>query len=393
MQIYLVAWAFEAKERRPPEPWRAAMERSLDFLLAHQNPGDGRLPNYGANDGSLPLVLSTCDYSDFRPTLQALSLATRGERIYPAGPWDEEAAWLLGPQALDAPLGRARRTSVSFCRSGYHILRGDTSDTFAAFRCGTVVDRFSQIDMLHVDVWWRGHNVLADPGSYMYNGAAEWHNHFVRTASHNTVQVDGLDQMLHFRKFKCLYWTKAKLLRFEDHASWAICAGEHYGFRRYPGECVHRRSVLFVKDSLWIVADQVIGVGSHGVRLHWLGGEFAGRHDNGGNEMVLETPSGPFSLSVWDGGGDPLAGDMVAGQAQPRRGWLSRYYGEKVPVPSFTVTRELQLPVTMVSVLGAGSPKVERLARTWSVSNEQNSVRFELCEGLIRVLEPAMEKA
>ena len=330
MQIYLLGWAWEVKHRRPPERWRAAMERSLDFLLAHQNLSDGRLPNYGANDGSLPLVLSTCDYSDFRPTLQALSLATRGERIYPAGPWDEEAAWLLGPQVLDMPLRPVRSKSISFSCSGYHVLRGFALGTFAAFRCGTVVDRFSQIDMLHLDIWWRGHNVLVDPGSYLYNGPEEWHNHFLGTASHNSVQLDGHDQMLHFRKFKCLYWTRARLLRFEDNADWALCEGEHYGYQRHPGRCVHRRSVLFLKNDLWVVVDRVEGSGTHRIRLHWLAGDFPYRIGPGGQpSLQLDTPDGPFYLAVFNAAGKPLSGDVVAGQSDPPRGWLSRYYGTK----------------------------------------------------------------
>lgn len=386
MQVYLLGWASEAKHGRPHPLWRATMERSLDFLLAHQNVSDGRLPNYGANDGSQPLVLSTCDYSDFRPTLQAVSLATRGERIYPAGPWDEEAAWLLGPHVLEASLCPVRLRSVSFSDSGYHVLRGDTSDAFAAFRCGTVVDRFSQMDMLHLDVWWRGRNVFADAGSYLYNGPEEWHNHFLRTGSHNTVQVDSLDQMVHFRKFKCLYWTRARLLRFEDNAEWALCEGEHYGYQRYAGCCVHRRSVLFLKDDIWIVMDRVEGTGTHRVRLHWLGGDFPYRaSDDGRASLELDTPAGPFHVAVVDGSGKLLSGDVIAGQSEPPRGWLSRYYGEKVPVPSLSVEVCERLPLSMVSILGAHVPSVSVTASTWSVTVGGRAVEFALsAEGILQ---------
>ena len=116
--------------------------------------------------------------------------------------------------SLDAPLRKPARTSVSFAHTGYHVLRGRNESTFAAFRCGSLHDRFSQIDMLHLDVWWRGQNVLVDPGSYQYNGAPCWHEHFMRTAAHNTVVVDGCDQMVHHRQFKVLYWTRARALSF-----------------------------------------------------------------------------------------------------------------------------------------------------------------------------------
>jgi asparagine synthase (glutamine-hydrolysing) len=380
IQIYLCACAFARSysDRIPPD-WIRALERSLDFLLAHQNPADGRLPNYGANDGALPLPLSSCDFSDFRPTLQAVSIMTRQERVFPLGRWDEMAVWLCGPDAMELPLRKVHRTSVSFSHTGYHILSGNRPASFAAFRCGTILDRFSQIDMLHLDVWWRGHNVLADPGSYLYNGPGEWHNHFLCTEGHNTVQVDGRDQMLHYRKFKCLYWTRAELLRFEDNADWALCVGEHYGYQRHPGRCVHRRSVLFAKDDLWVVVDRIEGAGTHHVRLHWLGGGFPYRLSGDGRaSFQLETPDGPFHVGVFNAAGRALSGEVIAGQSDPPRGWLSRYYGEKVPVPSLSVEVSERLPLQMVSILGPYVPTVSVSASSWSVGAGDRVVEFEL---------------
>jgi Heparinase II/III-like protein/Heparinase II/III N-terminus len=385
LQVYLLAHAFMGHDS--PNQWRCAMERSLDFLVAHQNETDGCLPNYGANDGGMPAILSTCDFSDFRPTLQATSIASRGERIYPPGPWDEEAAWLLGPHMLDVPIRSLNRTSVSFATSGYHVLRGFDRGTFAAFRCGTVLDRFSQIDMLHLDVWWRGHNVLVDPGSYLYNGPAEWHNHFHRTASHNTATIDGHDQMFHHRKFKNLYWTEARLLRFEDKGTYALCEGEHYGYRRQPGQCVHRRSVFFFKDDLWIVVDTLTGIGEHAVRLHWLAGDFPYTRDSIGGSLNLHTPSGDFTINVLNMDGEPLQSSVVVGSEQPIRGWLSRYYGEKIPVPSFEVSVRREFPCRIVTVLAAVPASWSVVDGRWNVRS--SGVEAELAIGdELRVIRP-----
>ncbi len=379
MQVYLLARMFAVQRGSVPGEWLAAMERSLDFLWGHQNPGDGRLPNYGANDGALPLVLTTCDHGDFRSTLQALSLATRNERLYPPGPWDEEAAWLLGSECLEAPLKPAERVSISFSHSGYHVLRGLHAGTLAAFRCGNVLDRFSQIDMLHLDVWWRGHNVLVDPGTYLYNGPEIWHRHFSRTESHNTVQVDGWDQMLPYRKFKCLHWTKARLLRFQDSSDWAICEGEHYGYQRHPGRCIHRRTVLFVKDEFWVVVDRVTGFGNHRIRLHWLGGDFPYRQGlDGQASLELQTPDGPFHVGIFDAAGRRLQGDVIAGRSEPPRGWLSRYYAEKVPVPSLAVEVSERLPLIFVSILGPHIPSFSVSGSLWSVALDDRTVAFDL---------------
>jgi asparagine synthase (glutamine-hydrolysing) len=392
MQIYMIAsLAARGKKEEPNSKWQAAMERSLDFLLAHQNPRDGRLPNYGANDGALPCVLSTCDFSDFRPTLQALSIQTRGERLYPPGPWDEEACWLLGPAALEAPMRAAKSTSVSFCHSGHHVLRGNDQGSFGTFHCGDLLDRFSQMDMLHLDVWWRGQNVLVDGGTYLYNGPEEWHNHFIRTSSHNTLQLDGHDQMVHLRRFKLTYRTKAKLLDFRDGDEWVVCTGEHYGYQRQAGNCVHRRSVLYVKDDLWIVADRAEGEGAHHARLHWLGGDFPYRADSDSPvALELDTPEGPFRIAVFNSLGEPLKGEAISGQTDPPRGWLSRYYAHKVPVPSLAVETAGTLPLTVVSVLSPHVPSVTVSQNCWSVTAGERTIEFELAP--LGICAPAVQQ-
>ncbi|MGD0626637.1 MAG: alginate lyase family protein [Thermodesulfobacteriota bacterium] len=383
LQDLLFAWILaRAHGDQPPQSWGQAMERSLQFLLTHQNPADGSLPNYGANDGSLPMILSTCDFSDFRPLLQAVSIAVRAKRIYDAGPWDETAAWLFGPRALDQPLQKPAYFSVSFAQTGYHVLRGRSAGSFSSFRCGTIRDRFSQIDMLHVDVWWRGQNVIADAGSFLYNGPEKWHRHFMGTACHNTIMVDGRDQMLHYRRFKCLYWTEARILDFQERGSYAFVTGEHYGFRRYPGQCVHRRSVLFVKDDLWVVVDRVLGEGEHNLRLHWLGGDFSYQTDSGNAHLVMNTGAGPFSVTVLDENGRYLAGEVVSGREGSPRGWLSRYYGEKIAVPSLVVERKELLPVTMISILCSGVPKVMVSDGHWGICAERISTNFLVRDGL-----------
>jgi asparagine synthase (glutamine-hydrolysing) len=385
--LYDLLWAClfaRSMGDRPSSPWLEAIDRSVAFLVAHQNPGDGRLPNYGNNDGGMPGIFSTCDYSDFRPVLQTANVLVHGKRLYEPGPWDEMVAWFLGPAALDTPLERPRRRSVAFAHTGYQVLRGRDERSFATFRCGTLLDRFSQIDMLHVDVWWRGKNVLVDAGSYLYNDRPEWHQHFMRTACHNTVTIDGRDQMLHFRQFKVLYRTHARLLQFDESAGWMACTGEHYGYQRYRGGCVHTRSLLFLKDDLWVVVDHVTGSGSHAIRLHWLGGDFPYVFDAIDNRLALETEAGGFFVQVLDAQGQPIPGNVVAGQERPPRGWLSRYYGEKVAVPSLAVAAEQDLPMTFVSVLSGGrTPEITVDGAEWSIVMNDRRLNFLLVDGRV----------
>jgi hypothetical protein len=362
LQYLLWAWRItQATGIQPSERWRAAMERSLVFLLAHMNTTDGRLPNYGANDGSCPSILSTCDHADFRPTLQAVSIACRSERVFEPGPWDEEAAWLFGPRSLDLPLRPPARRSISFADTGFHVLRSASDEsTFAAFRCGSVRARFSQIDMLHVDVFWKGQNIFVDGGSYLYNGAVEWHDHFMETGSHNTVMVDGRDQMVHHRQFKCLYWTRARLMKFARQGEWQLATGEHYGFERHPGGCVHRRSIVFHDSGLAVIRDTVLGMGTHRIRLHWLAGPFPWSSQPEDSATTLQTDRGPFTIRFLRDTGEELTADAVVGRESPPRGWLSRYYAEKTETLSLVAELDASCPASLLTIFGPGqqTPKV-----------------------------------
>ena len=345
--------------RKPPVV--DALRRSADFLYAHQNPDDGRLPNFGSHDGNLAMPLTTCDGSDYRPVIESCVIASRNERRYEVGPWTEEAAWLYGPSVVDLPRREVKRTSAAFHVGGHYVLRGNDERNFSTFRCGTVVERFGQLDLLHVDVFWRGANVLADPGTFSYNDESDWNHEFVRTASHNTVTVDGLDQMLHYRKFKTIYRTKAKLLAFEDDPRYAFVAGEHYGFVRQSG-VTHRRAVLLIKDELIVVADTLLGSGTHDARLHWL-------------------RAAPVPLAVYDERGARQELDVAIGTEQPeRRGWISRYYGYREPAESIAVKRRGEMPMTFVTLIGSDGDVVVDGDR-WRVG----ALGFTLRDGMPRL--------
>ena len=372
LQYYLWASRFAGPR------WNGALERSLRFLLAHMNPSDGRLPNSGSNDGGLPALLSTCDYSDFRPALQAVSVATRRRRVFAEGPWDEEALWLEGRQALGVQQDEPRFASAAFHEAGSHVLRGHDPSTFVTFRCGPVRNRFPQIDMLHVDVWWGGRNLFVDGGAYLYNGPVEWHRYFHRTASHNTITIDGEDQMVHLRQFRVVHWTKARLRRFTDAADYAYAGGEHYGYRRLPGRCVHHRAVLLVKDRFFVVYDLITGAGRHRMRLHWQGADFPWEFD--GSSLTLRPDSLHFSMQVRTLNGDNVPATVEAGTSAPIRGWHSRYYGEKIAAPSLVAEADTVLPFGFVTVMAPGTPDVRVEGREWTVAAAGATARFTVGE-------------
>ena len=75
--------------------------RAGELLYQLQDDESGELPLYGSSDGALILPLSNAGYRDFRPVVQSTAFLTRGERLLPPGPWDEESLWLCGPSVLE----------------------------------------------------------------------------------------------------------------------------------------------------------------------------------------------------------------------------------------------------------------------------------------------------
>ena len=172
---------------------KARVEKAAELLHQIQDAETGQVPNYGQNDGSLILPLNNCDCLDFRPVVQAANIYFSGKRCFEAGPWDEDLLWLFGPDALSSPVARSR-SGICELRKAAIIPFAVKWDLFL-FAVPLFRDRPSQADMLHVDVWWRGQNIAMDSGTYSYNAPEPWNNPLAHTAYHNTVTVDGRDQM------------------------------------------------------------------------------------------------------------------------------------------------------------------------------------------------------
>ncbi len=163
------------------------------WLLALCDPDTGRCPNLGSNDGALIFPVTESDYLDFRPTVQAAAM------IYAVVP--------------------------------------SKPDTRLVFRCTTRFKHWpGYCDLLHVDLFHQGINVLRDAGSYSYNCESSWQEYFPSVAAHNTLQFDAHDQMPRLSRFLLGKWPKSRMV--VDEAAEKITAG----FTDWKG-CWHERTV------------------------------------------------------------------------------------------------------------------------------------------------------
>lgn len=293
------------------------------------NDDAGRVPNYGANDGANVLPLSCSDYLDYRPCVQAAA-ALCGVRVHTdeRGPWSEKALWLTGRLPEIRP-ARNRDTSWHAPLGGYFLQRGPDSQLMT--RATKFRDRPSQCDMLHVDLWFHGHNILRDAGSFRYyHESPEVKKFFYSAEAHNTIQVADTEQM---EKGPNFLWFR-----------WPIATGHFVAENQL--ECQarfnvkpaysHRRRIVRDKDN-YSIEDSVDT--SRPFTLRWrLAPEFAWTQSG---EFDFTTRIDDQEFRICFQSREPIAPTLTST-------WESLYYGKRTQVPAIVVPCLTQTITTVV---------------------------------------------
>lgn len=234
--------------------------KSLNFLFQVQELENGMLPNYGANDGALFFPVTSCEYRDYRPSLNALHQLLTGKKLYQNGPWEEEYYLFANHVVVkDFPVLQKQYGWNRFDVGGYYVL--NEKDTMTFIRCGNHKDRPSQADNLHMDIWYKSENVLQDGGSYKYNTDKDNLNYFFGTESHNTVMINNNSQMLKGGRFIWYYWTNSLNVKTEENIDGFLFEGRISAFRFLNKDIIHSRKFTKKKsEPKWIVEDQVFNI-------------------------------------------------------------------------------------------------------------------------------------
>lgn len=338
MMMEALAWASRLGELNG-EPLRPVVKERLiaaaEFFFQCQDQSSGRVPNYGSNDGALTFPVTDCDFRDYRPIVQLLSILTTGRRAYEDGPWDEAVLWMLGKEALLSPVEEKVAGDFALEPSGFYGLRSETM--FAFMRCGLHRHRPAHADMLHVDIWWKGQNIALDPGTFSYNGPGDFENLYKKTRYHNTVVVDECDQMDSMGRFLWLPWVEGRLLGKGALANGKIryLVGEHSGYERLSSPVTHQRSVFFYGKETILVLDRLRATEHHAYSLQWLLGDFGWR-EAGADRLRLKEDCGSGLTMSW-GSSAPSKTSIVRAEETSGRGWTSEYYQKLIPALSLVM--------------------------------------------------------
>jgi len=289
---FVILMARKAKFQLP-EKIICLQKKMIRFLCAFVQT-DGRVPNYGSNDGTQLFPIPGCNYLDFRPSLNFAFAVSDGQLLFEQG---QELINFFG-------IGTDDRKTIEkgnrFDDGGYYILKDE--DFFGFIRAHTYRDRPGQSDMFHLDVWFKGENIFCDTGTYSYNSKFKYLSDFKGTAGHNTVQINNADQMSKVGNFGWANWIQTTQTMFSGD----LFESEHDGYEKRFG-IKHRRKVLLRKG--FVVEDYITGV-KREVSIKQL---WNTEHD------VEQIDSNSFIV-----GGMIQIKSNVSGHVE--KGYISRYY-------------------------------------------------------------------
>jgi hypothetical protein len=379
MILHLLFWTLRLSEiHNSPldEEIRARTQAAWNFMREWLDTASGHVPNYGSDDGSIIFPLAHGSYHDFRPLIQ-FGAAVLNRPALPSGPWDEAALWF----ALHAkPAEKVERILHDANSSLTGYFRMGDENSWAMVRAGRYTRRPFQADQLHVDLWWNGINLALDPGTYLYNGPVPWNNELASTAVHNTITIDGQDQMRKAARFLWLDWAQASGRAYSSTAADNdndTFEGEHSGYNRLGA--AHRRTVRRLKDCGWIFIDDVVGTGEHEARLHWLTPDLPFDVTDSPFEVLFNSAQGRIHWNIFSSASGKAAVIRAGkqGMKSPSRssignsqldknlletnsfeidkaqilGWYAPTYGELQPAVSLVCQTRSQLPVRFVTTI------------------------------------------
>ncbi len=269
-------------------------------LLMYQcQDATGDVPNYGSNDGALIFPVTVCGYRDFSPVINTVHALVTGKRLFDKGSCDEELLWF--ESGGNYPFVRIEKKSMAFKDAGLYTMRHD--DGFLMICLHDFKSRPAHMDGMHIDLWHKGKNIFCDSGTYSY--ASEIGTDMAKTAAHNTVKVQGSEQMVSYSNFMIYDWTSRKDVEFTK--------GSFTGTMISKNGYKHTRQIVKTKQG-YEIADEVRGSGdSCSFLIH----------------TPYEVKIVPDGFEVYDESDKLCAVKVESGNVEVRKAYRSLYYLKK----------------------------------------------------------------
>ncbi len=259
-----------------------------------------------------------------------------------AGPYvgDRDDGWAIAPHIIPErgkPLkrdgGHEDRTEqiMTFHAAGYTVIHGIHGDQLV-FDHGPLgmapLCNHGHADALSFMLSRRGQPLLVDPGTYRYNGVGAWRQYFKSTRAHNTVCIDDQDQAIQETGF---IWSHPYTCRLEACSpvnEGCYIRACHDGYNRLHHPVKHTRSILWLKNGMYLIRDRFSGSGRHTyeLNLHCHPEVALSFHEE---SWKIEHDGEAMFLRLM--AEKPL--ECITGRKEPLLGWYSKQYGQKELCP------------------------------------------------------------
>ena len=242
--ISFVAYVSKKVSYKLPDVIFERHKKMYQFLASFVFP-DGRVANYGPNDGAYLFPLS--EYQDYRPSLNFAGAVNSGELLFAE---NTSIVDFFGIKAKIKVKPFIRRKI--FNDGGYYQLFNKSYYCFV--RCHNYKTRPSHSDALHLDIWVKGKNIFCDTGSFSYNTDKITKEHFTGIFGHNTININNEDYMKSVFNFGRTNWPDAKVIAVTDNEF----HGANFGYRKIFG-ITHQRN-LIINDKMIVIKDILEGI-------------------------------------------------------------------------------------------------------------------------------------
>jgi hypothetical protein len=256
--------------------------------------------------------------------------------------------WLVGADGLrqyeslspSPPMDRSR----AFASGGLYVARSgwDAASSLLTIDAGPhgfLNGGHAHADALSVDLTVQGEPLFVDPGTYTYTVSAEWRDRFRDTRAHNAATVDGRASASPSGPFQWASRADARCDAWFDDGRTVLFSGVHDGFTQ--AAVSYRRTIVYLRPSIWIVRDEIHGAGEHNLAVHWQ------CHPSVSSEVT----DGTVLLR-----NDHLRVSMMTAESAVwtrDEGWMSPMYGVREPISRLTALRRSRDAVCLTTMITA----------------------------------------
>jgi len=242
-----------------PDEYKNRVRKMFEFSLYCIKP-NGRIPQIGDNDNGRFLIFSKRSILEHKYLLSFAAIYYRESMFNVLGfDLDEEAYWVFGLEGKEifynVPLRKDPVESKAFPDSGRYIMHKGNDYCFIS--CGPNGQNgnggHAHNDKLSFELMLNGHDIIVDPGTYVYTAYPEERNKFRSTGYHNTIKFDGYEQNEISEKdlFSLPGEVKIKKANLKEIDNNIVFQGE----TQYAGITHKRKITLYSESGSWHIKD------------------------------------------------------------------------------------------------------------------------------------------